>query len=133
MHGDTRDQSTPVADSHDAAVAESAGRMDSDTRTDAAMPGPREAGAIRTEQTEPARQPGAEENRPAAPRRRTTTRRTAATGAEVTATGAAATAKAAPATRRAPARTAPARPPSPPPANPPPASPPPARRQRATP
>ncbi|GAA1410898.1 alpha-1,4-glucan--maltose-1-phosphate maltosyltransferase [Kitasatospora putterlickiae] len=78
MHGDTRDQSTPVAETLDAAVAESAGRMDSDTRTDAAMPGPRGAGAIRTERPdEPARQPGADESRTHradAPRKRTTRR-----------------------------------------------------------
>lgn len=85
MHGDTRDQSTPVADSHDAAVAESAGRMDSDTRTDPAMPAPRAAGAVRTEPAEAARQPGAEDGRTAAPRRRTTTTRRAAATAKATA------------------------------------------------
>ncbi|MFF1798478.1 maltotransferase domain-containing protein, partial [Kitasatospora sp. NPDC058263] len=78
------------------------------------MPGPRGAAADRPEQpSEPARQPGTEESRPAAPRRRTTTRRTAATGAEVTTagtgtiagSGTGAAAKAGPAPRRAPART----------------------------
>lgn len=79
MHGDTRDQSTPVADTLDAAVAESSGRMDSDTRTDPAMPAPRTSGAVRDEPSEAAGQPGAEEDRTAAPRRRTTTTRRAAT------------------------------------------------------
>lgn len=92
MHGDTRDQSTPVADTLDAAVAESAGRMDSDTRTDPAMPAPRAAGAVRGEPAEAARQPGAEESRTTAPRRRTTTtRRTAGTAPAAPAKAAATT------------------------------------------
>ncbi|GAA2982245.1 alpha-1,4-glucan--maltose-1-phosphate maltosyltransferase [Streptomyces lactacystinicus] len=93
MHGDTRDQSTPVAEGLDAAVAESAGRMDSDTRTDPAMPAPRASGAVgggSSEAQPPAaqpsatRHPGSEEDRTAAPRRRTTTRRTTATASATT-------------------------------------------------
>ncbi|GAB7180908.1 alpha-1,4-glucan--maltose-1-phosphate maltosyltransferase [Kitasatospora sp. Ki12] len=84
MHGDTRDQSTPVAETLDPAVAESAGRMDSDTRTDPAMPAPRASGAVRAGSSEARpsaapRHPGAEEDGTAAPRgRATSTRRTTA-------------------------------------------------------
>lgn len=123
MHGDTRDQSTPVAEGLDAAVAESAGRMDSDTRTDPAMPAPRASGAVRAGSSESeapstARHPGAEEDRAAAPRRRTTTtRRTTATTPKTAAPKAATAEAAGSASAKAPAagaaaRKAPARKPS---------------------
>nr|BFD93338.1 alpha-1,4-glucan--maltose-1-phosphate maltosyltransferase [Kitasatospora sp. Xyl93] len=116
MHGDTRDQSTPVAEGHDAAVAESAGRMDSDTRTDPAMPAPRASGAVRggSSEAQPsaaARHPGAEEDPAAAPRRRTTTRRATATAPKAGASKAGAAKAATPeaAATGAPATRAPAR------------------------
>lgn len=107
MHGDTRDQSTPVADTLGAAVAESAVRTDSDPRTDTAMPAPRAAGAVLDETAE-ARQPGAEEGLTAAPRRRTTTRRTAAATTTAAKAAPAADAPAAKAARTTPAGKAPA-------------------------
>ncbi len=123
MHGDTRDQSTPMAEGLDAAVAESAGRMDSDTRTDPAMPAPRASGAVRAGSSESeapstARHPAAEEDRAAAPRRRTTTtRRTTATTPKTAAPKAATAEAAGSASAKAPAtgataRKAPARKPS---------------------
>lgn len=85
MHGDTRDQSTPVADTLDATLAESAERTDSDSRaatagqTDPAMPKPRAAGVARPEQPAPDREPEAREGRPATARKRAA-RSTASTG-----------------------------------------------------
>ncbi|GGV08811.1 alpha-1,4-glucan:maltose-1-phosphate maltosyltransferase 1 [Kitasatospora herbaricolor] len=72
MHGDTRDQSTPVADTLDAALAESAERAESDGPSDAAMPKPRAAAAPRPQRAAGGREPVADDARPAAPRKRAT-------------------------------------------------------------
>lgn len=75
MHGDTRDQSAPVADTLDTALeatltrsverAQPAERADSDTQTDPAMPKPRAAAAAR-----PDREPATDADPAAAPRKR---------------------------------------------------------------